>query len=156
VQEQRPAVGRRAAAGSVRCRGRQGQRERRDGTAGYGARRGGAWLGRPCVVVNGGRVVTGAELCSELCCVQGSEGSRNRERRKGKRKGGRGEVLRRRDSRRGRARATRRVRGKSRVGGIRGDGRECGVEHAARRGGRGKKKDGGQSGGEKSGDVSGD
>jgi hypothetical protein len=29
-------------------------------------------------------VVTGAELCSVLCCVQGSEGSRNRERRKEK------------------------------------------------------------------------
>jgi hypothetical protein len=152
----RPVARRRAAAGSARCRDRQGQRERQDGTAGYGARRGGAWLGRPCGVVNGERVVvvvvTGAELCSVLCCAcRGAKegaGKEKREREKeegekreaGEKKEGGGRVLRRRDSRRGRERATRRARGKSCVGGIRGDGRECGVEHAARRGGRGKEK----------------
>jgi hypothetical protein len=56
-------------------------------------------------------VVTGAELCSVLCCVQGSEGSRKQEQRKEKRE---------RKRKRGRGKE-KEGGGRSCVGGIRGE-----------------------------------
>jgi hypothetical protein len=102
----------------------------------------------------GGGRAPGVELCSASCCAcrgtREGAGKRKREREKRRRgKRGTGEKGRKRGGcvggihGDGRESAVRRARLSTRgrcVGGIRGDGRGRGVEHAARRGGRGKEK----------------